>query len=136
MRGLFVIVFLICSICVRAQVVEIHEYESHAEGKKYNYEVFREQLLKTPAWHIDDDRPPLSPRAAERAAKKEFEKRIKDTTHWTEDRIILVDMGDKIHWIYLVQYRRFAERVEDAQLLRIVVLMDGTVVEPKISDDK
>jgi hypothetical protein len=139
MRAVFAITFLICSICVRAQIVETSEYVSRAEGKVFHSTVSREQLLKTPVWRIEDDHPPLSPRAAERAAKKEFEKWIKNTTQWTENHITLDnldDTGDKIHWVYLVHYRRFANRVEDVQYFTVIALMDGTVVEPTVSDAK
>ena len=51
--------------------------------------------------------------------------------------IHLVDMGDGLHWYYVVQF----EQVNSATTglpaqAKIVVLMDGTVIEPKEKTNK
>ena len=63
-------------------------------------------LAKSPRWKATDDAPPLSARAAERAARG-FLRRMgcKDADAWVLHQIALQPIGDERDvWVYLIEY--------------------------------
>jgi hypothetical protein len=132
MRTIIGIFFLIVAVHLRAEPVFSLTLSSYAEGKRFDFEVTREQLLKTTAWKAEDDFPPLSPRKAEKLATIKFGKLIKNTKGWERERISLQTIGDNERWFYVVE---FSHHGSDGPppYFKIIVLMDGTVIEPKVS---
>jgi hypothetical protein len=102
-----------------------------------------DQLAKTPAWQQDSEFPPLSPRKAEDLALAMLHK-ITGERHWTQPDISLrafdVEQGSSGHrdirWIYVLQFRLLGTMDFESGSLNIIVLMDGTVIEPKRTDEK
>lgn len=136
MRTIITIIIFLLTIHARAELVVSHSLYSYAEGKKFDFEVTREQLMKAPVWKLQDDSPPLSPRKAEKAATTKFRKLLKDSKGWERDRISLEDMGDGVHWIYVIEFSHHGNYDGLPPSLKIIVLMDGTIIEPKITDRK
>jgi hypothetical protein len=136
MRTIISIIILAFAIQVRADLVQSYSLLSYVAGKRFTSTVTRDQLLKSPAWSLQDDLPPLSPRKADRLATAKFHELLKDTKDWRRDRISLEDMGDGIHWIYVVEFGYHGDIGGLMIPYKILILMDGTVVEPKVSDEK
>jgi hypothetical protein len=103
----------------------------------------RDQLAKTPTWQQGSEFPPLSPRKAEDLALAMLHK-IASERHWTQPDISLrafdVEQGSSGHrdirWIYVLQFRLVGTMDFESGSLNIIVLMDGTVIEPKRVDVK
>jgi hypothetical protein len=135
MRTFTLIAVLFVATCVRAELIvsySLSSYDSSA-GKRFDFEVTREQLLRAPPWAADQDSPPLSPRRAERLAATKLHELVSNRNAWERKQIILENMGDGVHWIYIVEYSRVGEILGGLSLpFRVVILMDGTVIEPKV----
>jgi hypothetical protein len=139
MRALIIILFLAFTIQARAGDSETYSLASKAQGKVFTFKFTREQLLKTPVWKLQDDFPPLSPRKAEKAATAKFQKLIKNAKDWNCDGIALENpfMDEGNRWIYLVVFSPpIALNFVESDSIQIIVLMDGTVVEPIVTDAK
>lgn len=138
-RTLVVLLFIAFAIHTRADLVKdysVYSLIGNPPGRESR--VTREQLLKTPVWRVQDDSPPLSPRQADDLATARFQKLVKDVTlskdtkFFMRDSISLVDMGDNLHWVYVVSFKWTGAVFGPPPQVRIMVLMDGTVIEPKV----
>jgi hypothetical protein len=124
---------------------------SYAFGKRYSSEIPNETLEKSPSWNMQSDSPPLAPGKAIRLANVLRAKLVKDSARFkwrcvsatldfslawlcADDAV----MRDKCWW----QIRYEAHGPEGGEIgeiyqnhhLIIIVLMNGTVIEPKVSD--
>lgn len=136
MRTIITIIFFAIAIQVRAELVQSYSLVSYVAGERFTSTVTREQLLKTPVWRLQDDSPALSARKADELATAKFHQLLQERKDWRRDRISLEDMGDGLHWIYVVEFDYHGQLDGFAVPYRIVVLMDGTVVEAKASGEK
>jgi len=136
MRSLIVI--LIFTLAIQARAVQMDTVSLHVriKDKEFSTIVTREQVSKTPAWNLRDDFPPLSPRKAERAAITKFHQLLKGSDDWERKRITLESIGDETHWYYVVEFAPIEPQLGPRTSLEIIVLMDGTVVDPKVEDAK
>jgi hypothetical protein len=138
MRTFTLIAILLAATVVRADLISSYSVTSYDPKvrRRFDFEVTREQLLKAPLWGVDQETPPLSPRRAERLAITKFHQLVYDTKGWELKRISLEDMGDGIHWIYIVDYKAPTQDLGGSLIgggeFLVVVLMDGTVIEPKV----
>ena len=107
------------------------ERPSHLYPYEYVSTVTESQVLSAPAWKRNAGHPPLSARKADELAKAVFRKLPgRSTLERTE--IHLVDLGDSIHWFYVVRFDTVNEAITGLPAwAEILVLMDGTVIEPK-----
>jgi hypothetical protein len=133
MHTLIAILFVALATHVEADLIQSYSVPSLIGGKEFNSDVTREQLLKTPVWRLQDDLPPLSPRKADKLATAEFQKLVKDPTDFRRRSISLLDMGDHIHWIYVVEFVWNGAFIGPGPSIQIIVLIDGTVIEPKVT---
>jgi hypothetical protein len=100
--------------------------------------IYRDQLAKTPAWQSGSDYPPLSPRKAEDLALAKLTQ-VMGSRQWATPDISLkafdLEQGNTYHpdirWIYVMQFRFMGIRDNEGGYGNIIVLMDGTVIEPK-----
>jgi hypothetical protein len=142
MRALYFLLSIVFAVHARADLVEHHSEYSLMGTNVWDSRVTREQLLKAPAWPTQDDSPPLSPRQADALATAKFQKfvkeatRLKDTKLFRRDSISLVDMGDGLHWVYVVSFEWTGAIFGPPPQVRIMVLMDGTVIEPKVDTEE
>ena len=110
-----------------------------ADSMQFVSRISREQLARTPAWNPDSEFPPLSPRKAADLAQAMLHK-IAAGRRWAQSDISLkpfdvaTDEGDHrdVRWLYVLHYGLLND-VDNNQSgsLFILVLMDGTVIEPK-----
>ncbi len=138
MRKFTLIAVLVAATVVRADLISSYSVTSYdpKARRRFDFEVTREQLLKAPSWGVDQETPPLSPRRAERLAMTKFHQLVSDTKGWVLKQIGIEDMGDGLHWIYIVDYKAPIQDLAGSLIgggeFRVVVLMDGTVIEPKV----
>ena len=100
--------------------------------------VTRDQLARTPVWDPTNEYPPLSPRKAEEAARAVLKKSLGDR-RWIRPDISLkpfdvtADDGDhrEIRWLYVLHFGLLSDPGGDSGAFNIIVLMDGTSIEPK-----
>ena len=113
---------------------------SYHLGKKYAVLVTQAALDKAPVWKADADDPPLSARKAMKAAGAARARLVPDTADWKWDlRSAALWEASPGRWYWEVTFVAEYPRggvVGRAPTLRLVVLMDGTVVEPEVSEDK
>ena len=133
------LVTLLFAAALHADVVRSFqscEWISYANGKKFHFQVTAERVLKAPVWKSDDVSPPLAARKADELATAKFRQLIPDWDTWKRERIVLEDLGDGLHWIYVVEFMQTSSSKVKPPFLNVIVLMDGTVVEPRIQEDK
>jgi hypothetical protein len=100
--------------------------------------VTRDQLARTPAWDPTNEFPPLSPRKAEDSARAML-KKVLGERRWIRPDITLkpfdvtADDGDhrEIRWLYVLHFGLLSDPGGDSGAFNIIVLMDGTAIEPK-----
>ncbi len=101
--------------------------------------IAREQLARTPVWKEDSEFPPLSPRKAQDLAQAMLRK-IAGERHWAQPDIYLKpfdvtsDDGDhrEVRWLYVFHFGLLSNTDNNqAGSFNIIVLMDGTVMEPR-----
>ena len=138
-RILLVVPFLFAS-AVRADTTTssslAYSYQSVAEGKVFDLEVSYDRVLKTPKWDANTDSPPLAVGRAIKLATEQFRRLIARPEKWTRGQIILEECVDNLHWIYLVDFGPAGPLAGAYIKFEIAVLMDGTVVEPIIHEEK
>jgi hypothetical protein len=106
------------------------------QGKRYDFDVYQEDLARTPAWRIDDEFPPLPPRRAETSARAQLKELVTESERWNRGAIALHQMSGGDRWIYVVHFSGFHPpgRVDGAvPQMRLVVLMDGRVIKPGVT---
>jgi len=110
-------------------------FSASSEGKQFEFSVGYVEVRRTPAWSRDNDHPPLSPLKAEELAINKLGMLLQDSSGWTCQEIKLTNCGDGLHWFYVVGYTKSLEDPfsQPLQRMLVVVLMDGTIPEPKIT---
>ena len=98
----------------------------------------RDRLAQTPVWPQGSESPPLSPRKAEGIALAML-RQIAGERRWMQPDISLrafdVEKGSSGHrdirWIYVLQFKLLGVMDFEGGSLNIIVLMDGTAIEPQ-----
>src|SRR5262245_41196782 len=129
MRRLLFVGFVICVIAVTSKAQAQAMYSSYHGGNRYDFNITSEDLNKTPIWSTDQDNPPLATRSALKMASQYIQKLLANGERWAVHNVELVPMGE--HWVYLVGFYK-GDRPGLFSPFRIVVLMNGEVVEPKV----
>jgi len=120
-----------------SELLESYSSEGKAGGKHYEFKITRSEVANTPIWPSDTENPPLSPRRAQEIARTQLNQLLgPDSKEWLLREIMLGQMGDDIHWEYLVTFEppplgHAGEANPD--FMRIIVLMSGKVVNPTIT---
>jgi hypothetical protein len=119
-------------------------YYSYAFGYQYEVEITEGTFARTPKWDRRSPNPPLSANEAmvraERTRKRLIkEKKLQDNIErgwWTMDSAELKAFDQENgqwYWMILFDYRM--AQTGPPNELRIVVLMDGTVIEPTVTKE-
>jgi hypothetical protein len=108
--------------------------------KQFISTMSRERLVKTPSWNQVDENPPLSPRKAKELALAQLDK-IVQGKNWEMPDIGLKAFNvsqhgparsdEDVRWIYVLTFGLLGTADYEGGHFKIIVLMDGTVVEPK-----
>ncbi|HVA45004.1 MAG TPA: hypothetical protein VNH11_01340 [Pirellulales bacterium] len=115
---------------------------SRAFGKTYKSRMAHDALLNSPTWDKEKaDIPPVSPRKAIRLAEKMRNSVVKAPDDWewhTVDLHLFLE-GDHCVWHATFQAMPIepaAGLVPRHEEVTLIVLMDGTVIEPVVSNDE
>ncbi len=112
---------------------------SYAFSKRYDVTISGDALEKSPAWKDDAENPPLSARKAIKLANEMKDSLVKDSKDfkWTLQSASLEPAGDG-KWYWLVHYDAVFQGSSTGipNRLRLVILMDGTVIKPVVRDVK
>ena len=136
MRTIVVIAASIASVAVAGEFLDSYFAPGKADGKQYVSEVTKGEIAKTPTWSSQQEHPPLSPQRAQQIARDQLRQLLPDSSSWILREITLAKFSDDIHWLYLVTFEPppFGHPGEDnADFMRIVVLMNGQVVAPTVT---
>jgi len=121
---------------------------SSAFGKTYVSAVSEAKLLDSPAWADDKPNPPVSARSAMNLARIVLDAAIElpEDCEWHQGSLHLMvpPLSDQQRWIWLVYYygskKTGVTPGTGSHKIALIVLMDGTVVKPKLEspadDDK
>lgn len=110
---------------------------SYGNGKQYTVSVSKDMLEKSPRWMEPDENPPISARRAIELATAMKDSLVKDSDSWKwKLRSASLEPIDG-HWFWEISFEgKFDGFLEGRPPnLRLVVLMDGTVVKPLVKDD-
>jgi hypothetical protein len=112
------------------------DIENQVFIKRYSTRIATEQREKSPAWEGEAENPPVSAKEAKRLATKMKDSLVKDneTYWWGLESLTLRPLSDK--WIWVVTFRAHVRKgisTGPATELDIVVMMDGTAIEPQLA---
>ena len=106
------------------------------QNKRFDFNVYSDELEGTPDWGPEDELPPLSPRKAERSARTLLGRMVESQERWSLHAIALHPLGLRNKWVYVVHFTGFhPPGVNDGAVpqMRVVVLMNGLAVKPEVS---
>jgi hypothetical protein len=115
------------------------EFTNHAFGKAYATTVTQKALDASPVWRDDAESPPVSARKAIKLADTLRAKLVKDSKdfQWKREsaEILFLQVPDRCLW--RVHYEAHPIRGGETGIsphLDLIVLMDGTILNPVVSD--
>jgi hypothetical protein len=131
----------VCAILMASAPRTTHAqtYYSYAFSKQYTVEITRENLKATPDWKENEEHPPLSARKAIVIATKLKDKLVKDSDDFTwKLQHASLTPADDDKWYWLVHFDAEFQGVSTGipNHLRLVVLMDGTAIEPTVRNQR
>ena len=132
MRQLFLLFLLICFCAVAHAQDYVAKFYGFHDGKQFEFTVTSKLLENCPEWLSEQDNPPLPARRALAIASDYLPKLVTNAEAWKAGEIRLRPVRDK--WVYVLEFSQRREGVQTPFV--IVVLMNGEVVEPKITKRK
>ena len=134
MNRVWLSVIVICgfSLAVRGQARAT--YNNYHSANRYDFETTSERLAKSTVWSEDQDCPPLTARTALKIASAQLHQLFDDADKWSHRGLQLTQLGDR--WLYLVEFEEPAPPGVSEHLaspFRIPLLMNGEIIEPKVS---
>lgn len=115
-------------------------YSPLGNGRYFVTTISREMLQRSPPWRPNEANPPLSARKALAVAEREKARLIRPSadrdTVWSLEGISLVPRADD-RWYWVIEYWGTPGGAlgGSPSVLNVVVLMDGTLVQPKKTRD-
>ena len=113
-------------------------YCGYTPEHQFVFDCEEHRLRATPEWKKDQDNPPLSVRAAIRAANKQLLNLVKHPKAWVMTSVEIEEDTYTTRWFYKLNYERQRDKngnsvdIGGEQLpFMVIVLMDGTLVNPK-----
>jgi len=131
LRSIAAVSLTLC-ICINCEAETTYNYVS---GKKFATTVTEGAVAKAPAWKADAEDPPLSARKALASAKVALRRLLPAMKEgeFTLSSLSLTPLhGTGWYWAVTFQGQSLTGF---PPTLRIVVLMDGAVVEPVVTED-
>ena len=110
------------------------ESNSYYKNKRYKYKISSERLAQCPIWDRREElNPPHSAAKALDQAEKFMTKiPAPKNQFWTLDELALEDFGED-HWAWRVTYSVGGIVRNNPQTMQCWILMDGALLEPKIT---
>jgi hypothetical protein len=110
---------------------------SFLDGKKYSYEIDEKALEKTSSWDPEREPPRMSVQEVISAARVGLKRLVpKSDDRWQVYGVELHRIGERERkWIYEVKFVCYLDKCSASDTFDVWVKLDGTVLEPSISDD-
>ena len=126
---------LLVAVALQASGADAAVFSSHVRGERLDFAVPRSVLQQTPAWSDADLSPPLPPRRAIQIAARQLRELMPDPERWRLSRISMRPIAGGERWLYIVEYDEPPPGPTGGitSSLGLVVLMDGSTVNPKRS---
>ncbi len=124
--------FLVSTLC-HADPEFDDTIDSFTGTKKFSFLVTKQMLAKTPSWDGKSDLPFPIGKARERA-EAELKKLVENSNTYTLNSISVQYQPPSNRWLFLMQFVNIQKGQMPTPPFSVVVLFDGTVVDPKISD--
>jgi hypothetical protein len=113
-------------------------YESRAYGMRYVSLIDPEEVRKTPQW-TEGDNPPCPALKAIKLADARRKSLAPDTddVKWsrTSATIIFGDTESECYWKISYEANKNGPRIGSVDEVDLFILMDGTLIEPEVSED-
>ena len=109
-------------------------YFGYINENKYASVVILKDVLAGPTWDISDSRPPLGPNEAVNAIRSSLSDLIPELPNLAVVNVNLAAVSPGGYYIYVVEFQPLGEKASVVGL-RLIALMDGTVVRPTVSDE-
>lgn len=127
---------LLC--CVTCQLSAESRFSTRIDDMHIDTIVSDKQIDSSPPWSKDADNPPVSARVAINKGKSvittlEQLNTLKGVTFKFAGARLLVLARDR--WAWLVEFQPFINLSACDQPVVVVILMDGTVVQPTVSNE-
>ena len=129
MKQIVMLTVMVASLSGNALCQYVAEFNSYHSGKRYDFQISREQLLSTPPWLDGEPDPPLSARSAKDIATVYLSHLFKNSSEWSVGEIALSPVAER--WVYLISFDPpLPSGCRDCMSMpfKIVVLMDGMAV--------
>lgn len=109
-------------------------FSSYVADQRFEFVVSRFALSASPRWSSAEPFPPLAPRAAVAAARRQLQALVTESEDWRLNEVSLVALGQEGEWVYLVKFEEPPPRADGGIHggLDIAVLMDGNAVAPVV----
>lgn len=124
------------------QTVETEDdyHVSRAFGKTYKSSVDPRVVFNTPPWNDEEESPPVSPRQAIKLAGKMCESVATAPDGWKWKAMNLNLFVGERYTYWSVMYQAVPIKPKGGPVefheITLIVLMDGTVIKPVVTDDK
>jgi hypothetical protein len=111
---------------------------SRAFGKSYVSRITGAHFARSPKWEDDAENPPLSAKKARDLAEKMKDSLVKDSKKWKWHLPSLELCHMFARWFWVAKYHATFQGAYSGppQTLYIVVMMDGTVIQPDVTERK
>ena len=111
---------------------------SNFKESVYQFRLTKSALQRAPKWNIQNEYPPLSPRAALAIALTQAKQLRPEVTIWNNSGIHLTPVSTpKQEWIYMVSLEDYSNPIFGVPFkLDIPVYLDGSVIDPFIRKRK
>lgn len=109
-------------------------YYGYFNDQTYSSIVYPKDVQDGPTWDVASGAPPLGPTEAVNAVLSSLSDLIPELADLEVVNVSLSAMSPGGYYIYVIEFQPQGKRVGVG--LRLVALMDGTVIRPEISDEK
>ena len=108
-------------------------FRSDYADKRYDFDITHAQINAMPAWPDSTENPPLSPRKAFALASGELTILLPNVKVWYGPQITLHGLGTGAFYVVKFIIPLHPEQMDAPVVeMRIPVLMDGTVIKPRV----
>ncbi len=111
----------------------VMSFSSYFDGEHFEFAVTRTDLEASPQWLPNSPAPPLAIREAVSVGRTKLVQLLPSAAEWTFQQVTLHPTQVENVWVYSVQFSPTPPSMVGGVTapFRIMVLMDGRVVEPK-----
>jgi hypothetical protein len=118
------------------------EWFGYMPGRRVTFGARREALAVTPAWPESEANPPLAVRDAVASGQRRLRALVDCEVEWVLASIELIEDSLAARWYYKLNFKQLRDQKGNDLVimgkpyhLPVIVLMDGSAVEPVVQPD-